>query len=369
MNKSTYQNILAFLSTASKLSATPDFVSQICPHLTLMEVKAILAKVGRTGRSYYLAMPPLLIDGVVGVVVIDPAGESNGAHFPARINFVFGQKVGVKSANYAKRALSFARCHWGDTLVADEAKSYVSIFLQDPTKLDAHLCPTTTTLVHFTTNRDWNEILNDHSAPTSELINRSIMHVTTLRAVGMELENEHRHFRNDCCCAHCGAGLCLTRCSACNHSYKDDEFRCGWTTPLPEKIVDYLLQNGHQFAINPAVARQLEAAKWSQVQSVRIREEQDKRIADLRQDLETAIGKAHDAADQERKAKQTIYQTSELLERLSYDELENAEFRRNGMVRARRNSNRVITNLRKEAKAAKTANSAKSEENSQKKKK
>ncbi len=355
MHKNIYQNILAFFSTASKLAATPEIVGQLCPHLSKAEVKAIIAKAEREKCSYYFAMPPLLIDNVVGVACIEPASKDGSEPQVASISFVFAQKVTPKSVRYSKRALNFARRYWGDSLVTDKSKSYVTICVKDPTKLDDNGSATTTTCVHFTTARNWQDLLADHSAPQSQLINNSILHITSVAALAMELGNEGGCYGNDCCCAHCGGGLFLTVCTACNHNFEDDGWSCGWNTPLPEKIVSYLVQHGHQFAIDPAVARHFEAAKWSQSQSIRIQEEQAQRIIDLKRQLELATAQLTSASEQERKAKVQIYQISELLHRLSDDAKDDAELRQKRVAAARRNSNRELIKSRKEAKKPKKA--------------
>ena len=348
MNKTAYQNAIAFFTTARQLEPTPSVLAQLCPHLTAGEIKIIIRKAKLQKRGYYFALPPLLVDDMVTVASIDPAGSSKGKRYPATINFAFADEVDLKSVAYSKRALAYARRHWGDTLVTSKGKSYVSLVIQDPTKLNERGYPTTVTEVHFVTGRDWNDLNNDQSAPHSQLVNDSILHITSLKSVGAELQGRRGGF-TDYCCAHCGGGLSLAGCTACNNRFKDNHFRCGWETPLPAKIVDYLVQHGHRFAVDPAIARTLEAARRDAREAEYEKDMARVEIRELRLRLDAATQAATLAAGLEEIATATIEATTAELVRAD----ENARLIRQQVAERRKLSDRELARQRKEAKVSK----------------
>ncbi len=353
MDKFAYQNAIAFFTTARNLAATPEILGQLCPHLTAGEIKIIIRKAKLQKRGYYFALPPLLIDGVVTAASIDPACTRKGARHPATINFAFSQEVSIKSVAYSKRALAFARRHWGDSLVEDQARSFVTFILQDSTKLNKHGYPTTVAVVHITTGRDWNAINNDRSAPHSQLVNDSILHVTRFKSISAEMKKGRGGFTS-WCCSNCGGGLSLTACSACCSPFKDDQYRCGWDTPLPAKVVEYLKQHGHRFAVDPAIAQKLEIARWSRDHSRALNEATAEQITELKRQLEEATKVAESSASQLRTAHATI--TESLGELLEADNAakQAADQKRLTLAEKRKTGDLELARQRKEAGSAKS---------------
>jgi len=135
-------------------------------------------------------------------------------------------------------------------------KSVVEILLQDPTNLDELSFPRLVKKVYLYLNRDLNQIINDPSKPESELINEAII------AIGFDLNAYGRGVLIMYFCSHCGGGLGLRVCYGCGSEFKDDGWRSGCNTSLPQKVVAFLQENGHQFGIDPEVARGKEHAIW-----------------------------------------------------------------------------------------------------------
>jgi len=56
-------------------------------------------------------------------------------------------------------------------------------------------------------------------------------------------------------CANCGYGLTTTGCDNCGHTFTHNGVRSGWSTPVPEKVVNLLMNEyGFRFALTPHIA-------------------------------------------------------------------------------------------------------------------
>jgi len=157
--------------------------------------------------------------------------------------------------------MQFAEANWPQDLVLDDWKSYLMVYIQDPTDLNQSRYPRTKAVAYCALKRELNDITNDHSAPQSELWNQAIAQVTFSRIEGDELKG-HRGGYTEFNCAYCGSGLGLNGCPNCGHTFRDDASRCGWSTPLPPIIVAKLIQSGHVFGMDPNVAQQNERNNW-----------------------------------------------------------------------------------------------------------
>lgn len=297
MKKEEYRSLLGRLPIKSP---SPQDMAELCPHLTPEEaVKAF------TTGSGYVALPPLLIRNGFQIVsyhkewveeikvwgVVDGketrvvTGTKN--HPPrlewsyarrTRESYADGKSHGDVFSRYKRmdKAMRFAEDNWGDELILDKWIDVVSFYVQDPTDLvnDPYHTdyPRTKAVLYVTLNRDWNEIINDHSKPESELIDEAISQMTLDPAVWHELKGGRGGF-TEFNCAYCGAGLGLSSCSGCGHRFHDDHFRCGWYTPLSRKMIAFLREKGHEFKINSEVAWTKERENWK-----RNRDEYEERL-------------------------------------------------------------------------------------------
>ena len=155
------------------------------------------------------------------------------------------------------KAIKFAEDTWGTDLVLDDWESVIEFYIQDPTDLVNNFFhvgyPRTKAVLYIALNRDIYKIINDNSKPTSELFDEAISQMTLDTFSWNEIRGDRGEFTKFNC-AHCGAGLLLSSCSGCGHNFHDDNFRCGWSTPLSRKMVEFLRENGHNFAVNPEIA-------------------------------------------------------------------------------------------------------------------
>lgn len=261
-------------------SPTAKDMALMCPHLTPEEA----VKAFRTG-SGYVALPSLRIRHAFQIV------NYYGGHTETKWNWEGNKKVvtGRKkhpdrlSYSYASRtpasyadgkshgdvfssyrhmheAISYSEKHWGKDLILDTWEAAVNVILQDPSILvnDRYRRnqPKTTHVLYLALTKDVNGFNNDHSRPESEHYDEYIAEMTVDPVIAYELKGGrggYTHYN----CSYCGSGLHLSGCTGCGHTFRDDQFRCGWSTPLSFKQVTFLEENGHAFKKDPSIA-------WSQ---------------------------------------------------------------------------------------------------------
>jgi hypothetical protein len=275
MKREEYRSILGQLPIKSP---KPEDMARLCPHLAQKQAVEAFTK-----GSGYVACPPLRIRHGFQIVSyhkewveeIKVRGIVNGKqtqvvtgtkNHPAMLDWSYAGRTITSYADgkphgdlftpyrHMEEAMKFAEDNWGDELILDNWVSFVEIYIQDPTDLvnDRYHVdyPRTKIVLSVALSRDLNEIINDHSKPESELFDDAIAEMTIDTAVKHELKGGRGVF-TDFNCAHCGAGLGLSSCTGCGHTFRDDQFRCGWSTPLSRKMVSFLREKGHQFPVNP----------------------------------------------------------------------------------------------------------------------
>jgi hypothetical protein len=102
-------------------------------------------------------------------------------------------------------------------------------------------------------NRDYYEIINDTSKPTSILLDESIIYITLDQMESLELlgrRGDYIQFN----CANCGFGLLYGFCPGCKINFPQAVFRGGTREPLSRKIVNFLCACGHSFKKDPKKA-------------------------------------------------------------------------------------------------------------------
>lgn len=275
-----YRSILGRLPIKSP---SPEDMAMLCPHLTPKEaVKAF------TTGSGYVALPPLKVRNGFQIanyrreLLIEGQYTESGKdeNRPAMLEYAYagrtprsyadGKKHGDVFTRYKhmQQAIKFAENNWGEKLVIDDWEGVIEIYVQDPTDLvnDRYHTdyPRTKAVLAIALKRDLNEIINDHSKPESQLFDEAIAQITIDHKVWCELKGGRGGF-TEFNCAHCGAGLGLSGCGGCSHRFHDDQFRCGWNTPLSPKMVSCLHEHGHQFAIDPSIAQEKEKNRWEEI--------------------------------------------------------------------------------------------------------
>ena len=311
MKKEEYRSIVGQLPIKCP---TPQDMALVCPHLTPKEaVKAFM-----TG-SGYVACPSIFIKNGFEIIsynkewveeIKDKDGKIIGRkNHPAYLGWAYAGRtrasyedltphghisLSYKSADKAvylsgsyagktenksshgdlflhykreKEAIKFANANWGDELVVDNWVSVVEFFIQDPTDLvnDTYHTdsPRTKAVLGVALSRDLSSIINDRSKPTSELFDEAILHMTLDNVAWHEMKGGRGGY-TEFNCAHCGSGLSLSSCMGCGHSFRDNQIRGGWNTPLSKKMVAFLQEAGHEFKINPEIAWNKEFQKWEQ---------------------------------------------------------------------------------------------------------
>lgn len=273
LSKENYRKILERLPIKNP---TSEDMAAVCPHLTMEQAVTAFGK-----DSGYVACPPLRVKGAFQMVSYHKEYEGR----PPRLDWSFTGRTIQSYADlqphgdifgeyqYMVEAINFAEENWGDELVVDIWDSVLELYVQDPSDLISigykQNQPRTKAILYITLNRELNEIINDHSRPESQLFDDAIVEMTIDNMVWHELKGGRGGY-TDFNCAYCGTGLGLTGCSGCGHRFEDDHMRCGWSTPLSKKMVEFLQQNGHVFKKDPKIAWDTETERYEKYKKVAV---------------------------------------------------------------------------------------------------
>lgn len=261
-----YTELLKNIRNRPLNSPTEEDFKQICPHLDADQIKEL-----RTQEELYFACPPTYVSYSYSILSFNkkrntlryafeqrhPLSYTDGAlHYDVNFSFAFMEE----SSRYALT-------HWGDELITDNWRSFITFIIDDPSDKRMGLfggTPKTKMWLYVGINRDWTGLLNDHSKPKSDLIEEAIVTLTTDPFFGNHLKGGRAGY-SEFNCACCGGGLSSSACTGCEKTFKYDDFRSSWNTPLPKKITDYMIKQGHQFTIDPQIARTLERKKFCRI--------------------------------------------------------------------------------------------------------
>ncbi|MDD4601925.1 MAG: hypothetical protein PHQ46_12900 [Negativicutes bacterium] len=268
----------AYLSALKRLpidNPTPEDMAMLCPHLTVEEAVEAF-----TIGSGEVACPPLKVRHSFQVIALRKervdnftGSESYGKVIPKYLSLPFvrtdksyadgrGQSID-KPYKHMGKAMAFAEANWGNELVLDDWKSIVEFYVKDPTDL-INGRPRITAVFRVALSRDFNEIVaEDYSKPRSELLDDAISQIALNPFVSQEIRGRRGGFEEHNC-AHCGAGLLVSSCVSCGHKFRDNGCRSGWYTPLSRKMVAFLRENGHKFAVDPEIAWAKERKSWEE---------------------------------------------------------------------------------------------------------
>ena len=249
-------------------------MAMICPHLT--QEQAVHAFTTGNGA---VAAPPLRVRGTLQILcyhrgsVEEVKGLVDGKYSTIRTKnhppLLFrSSATSADNTPHTAEARQFAEDNWGDKLVNDTWTEVVLFNVEDPTDLvnDRYHTdqPRTKAILYIALNREINTLINDKSKPESELFDEAIVEMTLDVAVWDEIRGGRGGYA-EYNCAHCGDGLNLSFCSGCGHKFKDNFFRKGWHTPLSRRMVKFLRDNRHEFAVDPKIARTAEQRRFAEL--------------------------------------------------------------------------------------------------------
>ncbi len=274
MDREAYLVALNRLSHGGIKSPTLADLEAITPHLTDEQRRSIL----HDDRGVHFAIPPVRIIGGFWVASYTKSKYSGINWLNLEVVWYTPKScMDVRSrlkepvdVAFRDRSMTYAEEYWGDQLIPIAGKDAGIVFIQDPTNLYTsgnkarRGSPKTMSVIYYTLSRRMEDILIDYSAPLSEVWNNGLVEVTCDYIVGTELAG-HRGGYRDYNCAFCSYGLGRTSCKNCGNKFYDDYgVRSSCSTPLPERMVALLQENGHRFGLDPAIARQREWQEWEE---------------------------------------------------------------------------------------------------------
>lgn len=233
----TREEYIARLKKLPIENPTPEDMAFVCPHLTLEQAVEAFTSEESSG---YVACPSVLIKNGFQIVCLSKGFEDErfGETYPPTLSSAFagrtlssykdGKPHGDVFTKYRcmDEAMLYAAMDWGKHLILDDWVSYIVFYVQDPSDLNERQSPKTKAVVYATTKREWNDIINDHSKPKSQVINEALVIVTLDPFEGHEIKGGRGGY-TEFNCAYCGAGLGLTGCDGCGFKFRDDHARSG----------------------------------------------------------------------------------------------------------------------------------------------
>jgi len=135
------------------------------------------------------------------------------------------------------------------------------IYLKDPSAKNQTDGMKTLAVLFVQLSQPYNELRKNRGIPTSQAINSAIVCVTNDWRIAQAWCKEPPP--SMACCARCGAGLLTYGCQQCgikarftgNISFDENP------PALPQKVVDFLVRQGHVFVTDPAEAQRRGAAR------------------------------------------------------------------------------------------------------------
>jgi len=229
-------------------------VRALFPHLDNNEVEGALQ--ARNGRSNFVATPPLIVSNAFQIVQY-----FLGIERPSELSWAFASRS-RSQYKYSDKAMKFAEKNWGEDLVSRRSRHFVTMHLEDPSRLNERGYPTFVRDIYFTIRRKFEDIINDYSKPKSQLFNNAIVYMTTNPFIAKELEGDASYTMFNC--AYCGSGLGLNGCGGCGHRFEDDQMRGGDGTPIPLKLAQLLTSEGFAFKKDPKISLEAEQRQFEE---------------------------------------------------------------------------------------------------------
>ena len=235
----------------------------ICPHLTRAEVEAIVA------GADVVACPPVITRERVNLIhfKLGYCDRDDGHYVPPAVDHAFSSSS-PNQYKFGPRALAYAMEHWPTNLDVPAHAQVLRIILDDPSQLSQEGYPASVGTLYVALDADLNELRGSADNPRSVVLDAHTIAITDDRWLGVEFAGNCAPY-TDFNCSRCGSGLSLSGCSGCRLSFSDNGIRSGWRTPLSRKMVAFLREQGHQFAIDPEIAWQHEAGILAETEALR----------------------------------------------------------------------------------------------------
>jgi hypothetical protein len=232
---------------------TLEQIMGVCPHMTNNEIKQLIDTCDETGRTAYLATPPLMVASEYHIVSYIPIGIRDDQHSHLTVSYNIGKMKDCEqnpsnSYPYAIRAMEYAKQNWSENLTENISSNFGTFIIKDP---KCHWYPKTKFVIYVSLNQTWKNILNDHDKPSWKALDDAIADITFNYFEGIELrcdrDREWRFF-----CSRCGHGFSLNICTGCGEWFDDDQQHMyGYPFPMPPKLVNILFEKGHKFDLDP----------------------------------------------------------------------------------------------------------------------
>ncbi len=258
------RNLTILEEKSAKVTTVAD-VKKYCPHLSDEQIKELM-DIAFHQRGVLFATPSVMIKGSFHVLRLSSDMKIEGNNLSKqtkvalKLQYVYHQKTKESypdhkshkdvfiDYNFSKEAMSFAEANWSKSLMLNHWSDYGRVVLQDPVDLHnyeqsdgdfKHIynnSPKTKAVIHWVTNRSWNEIRSNGSIKIEYLWDKAIEMFTLNPIIGKELQggtDGHELYH----CSRCSEGLKISSCDGCNATFTDVFWRYNHFGRLPENMV------------------------------------------------------------------------------------------------------------------------------------
>ncbi len=250
-------------------------VKMFCPHLDISEIGELFYEADDTGRVVFIG-PPLKIRGAEHIYHLTAVEENNkrvlkftwGGVYRRKESYALVDNVPPngwlpREFNYRERVANWAETNYGNLLMWDRSRQFLSLSVVDPSRRTLHHYPVVVKQVLLSMRDQWIDLepLQDRY-PMPQLIETSLEWITDNPFISAEMIGPMLplHGFN---CSYCGGGLGLDKCHFCKRPVcSKRQARCDWPYPIPLRVCDELRWMG-DFATSPANAMKAYYAQWA----------------------------------------------------------------------------------------------------------
>ncbi len=262
----TYTAYREVLNRLPILDPSREVVETLFPYLDASILERVLGNILNSGKERItIAAPPIRVRGNVHMIEYGMVTESESGLPRKMLSYAYPHRIKDNEGRYpfANSANAYAEAHWPSELINDTWETVGVIVLDDPTQIDQRGYPQTVGQLWWGLSAELNDLINQHHAPTSVIIDDHLVILTNNSLEAREMKGGRGGY-TDFNCANCGAALSLNHCRNCGFTFRDDNFRCGGFSPLTPKMVSYLTTHGHIFGMDPEIALKKEALKFQE---------------------------------------------------------------------------------------------------------
>lgn len=248
-----------------------EYVEQAIPILPYLREEDLSRLYNDTNESHekkqstYFASPPLLVDNLCRVLTMEKTVKSasvkeiiyepnkysiqDGFCAATRESYTDGKLHGNVDHSpflFQCKALDYGRKHWPNTLYVQPPMDKKRYIFSDPARNASFGGGAESVFTLYTTfDRRYNDLINDHTKPQSDIQDDHIVTITYDPILADEISSGAGGYTSSPICIYDGSSLNACSCNVCQRTFNKDHFNMIGGYTVPNKLYEYLQQNEH----------------------------------------------------------------------------------------------------------------------------